>query len=232
MNPSGRPGGDDTLKPPAPAAPTSPAASRSPALAPLARGDAPASTHDGVNLALARLQQSRQQLLVAWAPARPAGGQAGGSGASAWQRALQASPLLGLLGPALQQAWAAQPWAAGLQDLGASAREGLGPWVRRHPLAAVALAAVGGAALVACRPWRLLRPAALGASLRHQVGGWAKQALRGLGDAPAQMALGALTAWLLNAQRPASSATPGSASPAPSPPPSASASPASERTSP
>lgn len=228
MNPSSRTGGDASLKPPAWPAPASQAASPSPALAPSAQGEAPASTHEGVNLALARLQQSRQQLQAAWAPASPAAGQAGGSSPSAWQRALQASPLLGLLGPALQQAWSAQPWAAGLQDLGASAREGLGPWVRRHPLASVALAAVAGAALVACRPWRLLRPAALGASLRHQVGGWAKQALRGLGDAPAQMALGALTAWLLNAQRPASGATSGTASASPSTSPS----PASERTSP
>lgn len=230
MSLSGRPPGDDSSKP-VRNAPDSPAAGMPPARASSAEGDAAASADDGVSEALARLRHSRQQLQAACAPARPAGDPAGGS-PSAWERALQASPLLGLLWPALQQAWAAQPWAAGLQDLGASAREGLGPWVRRHPLAAVALAAVGGAALVACRPWRLLRPAALGASLRHQVGGWAKQALRGLGDAPAQMALGALTAWLMNAQRTASSATAGSAPPPSSPPPSASPSPAPERTSP
>lgn len=226
MNPSSRIEGDDSLTPPARPTPASQAARPSPSPSRLAQDEATASTHEGVNLALARLQQSRQQLQAAWPAASPAAGQASGSGPSALQRALQASPLLGLLWPALQQAWTAQPWAAGLQDLGASAREGLGPWVRRHPLASVALAAVAGAALVACRPWRLLRPAALGASLRHQVGGWAKQALRGLGDAPAQMALGALTAWLLNAQRPASSAAAGTASPSTSP------SSASERTSP
>ena len=163
--------------------------------------------------ALARLQLSRAQLHGAMLPSgKPRPAPSGAFGA-AWRQTLQDAPLLGLVWPAIQQAWRAHPWGQRLQELGDSVQSTIGPLVRRHPLAAVGVAAQAGASLVACRPWRLLRGRRLPDPLRALPGDWARQFWRSLGDAPMQMAVSALTAWLLNAQR---DGTP--TPPAPNPP--------------
>lgn len=116
--------------------------------------------------ALARLAVSRRRLHAAWVPG-DAADQAGASGggtralrlAACWRlwrrRALSVPGLLPMLRSA-ESAWQQSPWhlatVAGMavaDELTHVAR----PWLRRHPLPALLLAAATGAALVASRPW-------------------------------------------------------------------------------
>lgn len=134
--------------------------------------------------ALARLVASRQLLQTAWVPAA-APRSPNGRGASRklgawwrlWRRRAASVPVLGLAVQAVESAWTQSPWraagAAMADELGHTA----GPWVRRHPVLTVGLAAAAGGAIVTLRPWtwptvhRHLRlgPRRLGRWLVHQV---------------------------------------------------------------
>ena len=148
--------------------------------------------------ALARLADSRARLHHELVPApKP---QAAGSGAGLWpgpwppqlkalwrrggrllRRLLGQSPtaaaLLGGLAGAAQDTWRRHPWRPTAELLGREAGAAVLPAVRRHPLAAVAVAAGLGMAIVAGRAWhwpilsRRLRdsPQRLGRWLLHQL---------------------------------------------------------------
>ncbi|MBL8286479.1 MAG: hypothetical protein JNL85_00710 [Rubrivivax sp.] len=54
----------------------------------------------------------------------------------------------------VQRWWRRQPWHDAAVLVVETGREALSPVIRRHPLAAVGIAATAGAALVMARPWR------------------------------------------------------------------------------
>jgi hypothetical protein len=88
--------------------------------------------------------------------------------------------------------WRHQPWHDTTQLLGSAIAQSAAPTIRQHPLAAIVIAAIGGAALAVARPWRWL---AMGAPARRWV--WSQ-----LSQAQLQMALaGALVTWLAEQRR-------------------------------
>ncbi|MFN6997655.1 MAG: hypothetical protein ACK4PH_25990 [Aquincola tertiaricarbonis] len=82
---------------------------------------------------------------------------------------LQEHPMAAAVVDAVTNWWKSHPVHAFGVILGSAARDAAGPLVRRHPIAAVAAAVVGGALLLRMRPWRLVLKSALFAGLASQV---------------------------------------------------------------
>jgi len=135
--------------------------------------------------ALARLERSRANLRLALTPALPAQDRAPTwssalvEHARAWLRGTTwgtvVEPLVGAACDTLSAWWTHQPWRlAALQARDTLSAE-LSPWVRRHPVAAIAVSAVVGATVAASGVWRWprLRRTALhlAAQLRRTVTG-------------------------------------------------------------
>lgn len=106
------------------------------------------------------------------------------------RRATQGSPLAVLAGEAVQGWWQHHPWRPTATLLARQAR----PVLRQHPVAAVAVAALAGAALVGCRPWRWR---AVDAQLRPLPGRALHWLLAQLGSAPVQATLASLALMAL-----------------------------------
>lgn len=99
----------------------------------------------------------------------------------AWWRLLRRraanTPILGLAIQAAESTWQQSPWRAAGAAMADELGHTVGPWVRRHPVLTVALAAATSGAVVTLRPWtwpsvqRHLRlgPRRLGRWLVHQV---------------------------------------------------------------
>jgi hypothetical protein len=135
----------------------------SPARTPEGAPGSPHATSTALTAALQRLAHSRSQLRVVLMPppaAEDLGPGTDGPGRLLrllWRRLRRAgrnAPALDLALSALQAWWLSRPWRA----TAAAWRQGMDttvvPLVRRHPWAAVGVAAGAGAALVVLRPWR------------------------------------------------------------------------------
>jgi hypothetical protein len=180
--------------------------------------------------ALQRLAQSRASLRgVLIAPPEPEETAGGAAPArllrQLWRRlrrATRASPVADLALGALQAWWLTRPWRPAMADMRHGMEATVLPLVRRHPWAAVGVAAGVGAALVYFRPWRWAKARGSWSLLRA---GLAAQAVQQAAKLPWEAMLGA---WMANlaarraAAAPASSASPPSPSgtPAASAPPS------------
>lgn len=172
--------------------------------------------------ALRRLQESRRRLAAVLLPpeeedgadGRPEGGARHGASSwtAFWQRHGAQGPLAPLFGTAwgvLRGWWTSQPWHRSVDVLGRAAGRRVLPLVRRHPWAAVGIAAGVGATIVHLRPWRWPAVAGQFRPMRQQAVRWT---LQQLASAPVQMALaGLLAVWLREA---APSAPTASAAPA------------------
>lgn len=176
-----------------------------------------------MSIAIARLEDSRARLRLELLP-QPKAPHAGGAGKSAsdwlrwpsaaqwplrlralWRHGRQAlrrvgaqHPLAGMALAAVQDAWQHHPWRATAQLLGREASAAVLPAVRRHPFAAVVIAAGLGMAAVASRRWHW---PLLTRRLRRspgQLGGWL---LHQLTQAPMQTAVvSALVMWAQRAR--------------------------------
>jgi hypothetical protein len=114
--------------------------------------------------ALARLERSRANLRQALAPALPAQGTPSVwsfnllEHARAWLRGtpwgVVVEPLVSAGGDTLSAWWARQPWRETVLQARDTVSAELSPWVRRHPIAAIAAAALAGAAVAASGVWR------------------------------------------------------------------------------
>jgi len=115
-------------------------------------------------MALVRLERSRANLWHALRPAPPAQDTAPAGSfklieyARAWLRdtpwGAMVEPLVGAAGDTLTAWWARQPWREAAQQARQALSAELSPWVQRHPMAAIATAAVAGAAVAASGVWR------------------------------------------------------------------------------
>jgi hypothetical protein len=114
--------------------------------------------------ALQRLALSRARLRVALMPPPETSG-ADGDGNWAPPRLLRqlwrhlrtagrASPVVDLALGALQAWWFTRPWRSSLNGVRQNLETTVVPLVRRHPWAAVGVAAAAGAVVVVLRPWR------------------------------------------------------------------------------
>lgn len=182
-----------------------------------------------VEQALARLQASRLQLRHALVPAARSEA-AGNAGASplprrlrallrCWRQRLRQSPVAATLMGSAQAWWWQQPWREPAEAAAAELRGAIGPVVRRHPVAAVLLAGVAGAALMAWRPWRWPVVARQFSPLPRRVGRWL---MAQFAQPAVQSVLGGLLmSWLgraANAPPPSPSPSPPAAPAAPEPP--------------
>lgn len=154
--------------------------------------------------ALARLEQSRANLRHALTPAPPAP-----DTLPAWSFKLAEhartwllgtpwgallEPLVGAVSETFSDWWTRQSWRESVLQARDALSAELSPWVRRHPLAAIAVSTIAGAAVAASGVWRwrTLRRSALhlAAQLRRTVTGQ-------LGSPAMQsVLLGALLSWL------------------------------------
>ena len=177
----------------------------------------PPDTEDRLAQAVARIEHSRTQLRLALAPPAdttdgpPAWPFNALSRARTWLRAsawgVLLDPLVDVLGRSLAGWWRGQAWReAGLQVKDTFTAE-LSPLVRRHPIAAITLTAIAGAALAASGlwRWRTVRRTTLQLALRM------RRALFSQISSPAvqSLVLGALVSYLAArkpAQPPADSA--------------------------
>jgi hypothetical protein len=183
---------------------------------------------DAAQTALQRLAASRDRLRAALLPRTADGGGGGVQGDrphaarglfKRLRAVLRAAPAhsagraaFDLLAREARRWWTRQPWHASAEVLGQAAIDSIGPLVRRHPAAAVAIAAAAGAALASVRPWRWRAVSTRVEPMGRQFGAWAWQQVQ---QAPVQVALAsALAAWL-NGQRGAAT-TAAAAAPAPS----------------
>lgn len=175
------------------------------------------SADERVRRAVARIEVSRSALVVCLAPDRPK--RRGNTADATGEEGADADPNLSLLDTLkarierngllqgswrtvrtlARRWWTRQPWHSSVDLVVSTLAHEARPLIRRHPLAALALGAALGAALVAVasavRPWATHRMRGNGSSTwRGRVGNllWSQ-----FSSAPMQMALaGALTAWL------------------------------------
>jgi hypothetical protein len=134
------------------------------------------------------------------------------------RRATRTSPVADLALGALQAWWLTRPWRPAVAELRHKLEGSVLPLVRRHPWAAVGVAAGAGAALVYLRPWRWV--AARGSWPLWRAG-LVAQAVQQAAKLPWEAMLGALMAGLATRQAAATPTPP----PSPASPTSASASP-------
>lgn len=113
-----------------------------------------------------------------------------------WRRRLQRWPLAGSLLTAVQDSWLQHPWRPAAELLAQEARAVALPAVRRHPVAAVAIAAGLGMALVASRAWHVPLLAVSLRSTPRRLGRWL---LRQFAQPPVQA--GVLSLLLMLSQR-------------------------------
>lgn len=168
----------------------------------------PQSPSERKAAALARIEASRTQLILALSPepsgrerATTAGASApGASGFPARSFAARVQRYgvgLGLFSVAQTLArrwWRRQPWHAPAELVASAVAQQVNPIVQRHPWAALAAGAAAGGALVALTPWVFGAAKNRWAPWRANLGGmlWSQ-----LGQASVQMALaGALAAWI------------------------------------
>lgn len=96
--------------------------------------------------ALERIGESRRQLRMAGRTGEDT--HAGGENSDA------KTSFTDLLGVGLRHWVADKPWYAQVHALGEVTKVSLFPWVKRNPLASLAIASTAGALLVAAKPWR------------------------------------------------------------------------------
>lgn len=156
------------------------------------------SAPDRMQLALLSLQHSRQALRAELMPPDepPPRRHRAGATARLWWRRLRGWPVTRVASEAARQWWQRHPWQPLGSTLIGEARGQLWPLVRRHPWAAVGLAAALGAATVAARPWRW---AWVDRQVRRAPGAASGWLVRQLTSAPVQATLAGLLA--LVAQR-------------------------------
>lgn|GEM_PF-4584610 len=157
-----------------------------------------------LTLALLRIEASRARLRNAMMPPPDAAASDAGPGfalpkrwRAMWRAFTRSGPLASLASTAagaLGSWWRGQPWHSTTEWAGRAVLGEVQPLVRRHPLLAVALSAILGAALVSARPWRWR---ALNRQVRPLGGHLARWTLAQLSQVPVQMALAALLAqWV------------------------------------
>lgn len=180
---------------------------------------------DARSLAMARLAGTRARLALQLIP--PAAPPLCGANAQPgplrdrlravwryWRARAHGSPVASVALDAAQRWWAVQPWSGAAELLGRELREAGAPVVRRHPLAAVAVAAALAGGLVWWRPWRSARVARQGQALGRTARGWLLGQLRQL---PWQTLMaGAMALWA--GQRASAAAEPAGAAAPPVPP--------------
>lgn len=174
---------------------------------------------EAIRQAVLALQNSRAALRGEMLPAPDEGagkGPASGDSLHRWWRRLRRLPAGRWLRQAAGDWWQAHPWRPLGDTLAGEARHQVLPLVRRHPWAAVGVAAAAGAAVVALRPWRWHW---LDARVRQAPSAASRWLLRQATSAPVQTALASLVLWA--SQRPPASSAPiaPSAPSAPSAPP-------------
>lgn len=178
--------------------------------------------------ALARIEASRSQLILALSPEEPAHREraptpgADASGANGFPAASFAARMrrhgvgLGLLSAGqtlVRRWWRRQPWHVPAELVASAVAQQVNPLVRRHPWAALAAGAAVGAALVTLTPRVFGAAKNRWAPWRANLGGmlWSQ-----LGQASVQMALaGALATWISDMGKQAQRAQEGEAGPPP-----------------
>ncbi len=174
-----------------------------------------------VQEALAAMQASRTVLRAELIPVSEQTRHAGNGKASAWERSWRRWrrigsrwPMVAAAGEAAQHWWRSHPW----HDTGSLVSEGFQqhavPMVRRHPWAALGLAAGLGAVLVAARPWHWPLVGHQLQATPRRLGRWA---LQQLASAPMQAALASLL-WMAVQRTDAGTPNAASAEPAPADP--------------
>ncbi len=112
----------------------------------------------------------------------------------------------------LQSWWVRQPWYATTRVLGDAAADRAAPWVRRHPVQAIALGVLAGAALAAARPWRWRIVSQRSRLVASSVVRWGVHQLM---QAPVKLAIAAAVAsWLGKGASTDVEATPAASDPA------------------
>jgi hypothetical protein len=160
------------------------------------RGEAlPSSTR--LDLALARIESSRASLRSVLVPAPPPASPPPRSPgerrfAAGWRhlrRRMREHPAFSVALHAADSWWQRQPLRPVIETTAGELRGAVSPWIRRHPVLAVSLAAGLAAALVLARPWRMpaVRAQLHGAPRRAGRWLWAQ-----LTQAPVQSLLASL----------------------------------------
>lgn len=187
----------------------------------------PADAPSPQQRALARLAASRQRLQSTWLPepssartARTAGRAAGSQRLSRvwrlWRRRLADVPVVGLALDAAESWWQNNPWRLAGQTVAGELDHALTPWIRRHPILTVALAAGAGYTLISTRAWAWPVVADQWRPLPRRVGRWL---LHQISQAPLQSVMAGLVATAAVAGHRAGADEPDA--PAPPVPPSA-----------
>ncbi len=156
--------------------------------------------------ALKRLQASRIHLQAALIPQRRSSGAPGESrrdtndwsstARAAWHfiRSRDAAGLLQSVTGLLGHWWAGHPWQPTISLLGQTVDAEVTPWVRKHPVSAIALGLCAGAAIAWTRPWRWRAVHGQARSLQRSASHWLMREL----TSPAMQMLIAtsVAAWL------------------------------------
>lgn len=152
--------------------------------------------------ALARLAASRQRLQSTWLPTPSTGSTARKAGRAAgshrlagvwrlWRRRLADVPVVGLALDAAEGWWQNNPWRLAGQTVAGELDHALTPWIRRHPILTVALAAGAGYTLVSTRAWAWPVVADQWRPLPRRIGRWL---LHQVSQAPLQSVMAGLMA--------------------------------------
>lgn len=171
---------------------------------------------DRLQRARDRLAVSRQRLLITWAPrseediARGARAQRRvGSWLRYWRHRARGIPVVGLAVDGIATWWENNPWRVAGQALAAELDDAVKPWVRRHPVLTIGVAAGLGYAVVASRAWTWPALAEQIRPLPSRAGRWL---LHQLTQAPLQTLLASLA--LMRGSEPPAPASPEVPSPA------------------
>ena len=161
--------------------------------------------------AVARLERSRANLRHALTPVPPAPSTSNAwsfklvEHARTWLRGTPwgtlVEPLVSAAGDTLSTWWARQPWRDAALRAGDTLAADLSPWVRRHPIAAIAVAAVAGATVAASGVWRWRSLRRSGLHLAANL----RRAVTGQFSSPAvqSLLLGAVLSYLAGRKQPA-----------------------------
>lgn len=153
----------------------------------------PSSSSDALAQALARLDLSRARLrheMIPPPPARvPPGSPLPTRLRALWRHLRRKAggwPVAGFASAALGEWWHHHPWRPAGEMLVDEIQASALPWVRRHPVATVAGAALLGAAIVVSRPWGWPGVAERVRPMPRRLGRWL---FRQFSQAPVQAAL-------------------------------------------